>query len=285
MKKIQTLFSVAFCGAFLALNLSTPVQADQQGLVTVVRIQGEARYSLGDGNWHPLVAGKTLRPGSVIQTGHNATVDIVLGDANVPMPQAASVPKSITFAPDSKVRGYISYKPSVEQNVVRLSPDTILAVNKLMVSDTGVDTVSDTELDLRQGRVFSSVKKLSSASQFLIKIPNGVAGVRGTKFTISADGSVAVFEGSVVVSIVGSNGNPTTVVVAAGNAYNPESGQTSPMSGDMMNTLEQFAIASGTLYKREISYAAQDLTTVYVSPTKGKYTLATTTTPPPSPEE
>ena len=153
-------------------------------MATVVRISGEARYSLGDGNWHPLVAGKILAAGSVLQTGPDATVDIVLGK-KILMPQADPVPNRISEAADSDVRGFVSYKPSAEQNTVRMTGDTVLAIDKLTVSDTGVDSVSDTELDLRQGGIYNSVKKLSGASQYLIKIPNGIAGVRGTLFYIA----------------------------------------------------------------------------------------------------
>ena len=116
------------------------------------------------------------------------------------MPQAHPTPDQIGPAPDAPVRGMTDYKPSVEQNVVRLSGNTTLKIDKLMVSDTGVDTVSDTELDLQKGRIFASVKKLNGASQYLVKIPNGIAGVRGTKFGLGADGMCAVIKNSVLLS-------------------------------------------------------------------------------------
>ena len=68
----------------------------------------------------------------------------------------------------------------VEQNVIRMWGNTVLAIDKLTQFDTGVQTVSDTELDLRAGRIFFNVKKMSATSQFIIKIPNGVAGIRGS---------------------------------------------------------------------------------------------------------
>ena len=74
--------------------------------------------------------------------------------------------------------------------MVRLTGDTMLAIDKLTVSDTGLDTVSDTELDLKQGRIFCSVKKLSAASQYLVKIPNGIAGVRGCCLELTRAGGV-----------------------------------------------------------------------------------------------
>ena len=190
MKHIQTFVSAAICGFILTLASGACAQSTHPGVATVVRIVGEARYSLGDGVWHPLVAGKILVAGAVIQTGHDATVDIVLGK-KILMPQARSrLPDRVALALDADVRGYVSYKPSAEQNAVRMTGDTVLAIDKLTVSDTGVDTVSDTELDLRQGGIYNSVKKLSGASQYLIKIPNGIAGVRGTLFYINATGRV-----------------------------------------------------------------------------------------------
>ena len=87
------------------------------------------------------------------------------------MPQAAPSPDTIAFAPDPNVRGLVSYKPMVEQNVIRMWGNTVLAIDKLTQFDTGVQTVSDTELDLRAGRIFFNVKKISATSQFIIKIP------------------------------------------------------------------------------------------------------------------
>ena len=161
-------------------------------MVTVVRIVGEARYSLGDGKWHPLVVGKILAAGAVIQTGHDATVDIVLGK-KILMPQADSQAVHRIESPWQRMQTCAALfltNLSAEQNAVRMTGDTVLAIDKLTVSDTGVDTVSDTELDLRQGRIYCSVKKFSGASQYLIKIPNGIAGVRGTLFYIDATGTV-----------------------------------------------------------------------------------------------
>ena len=76
MKHIQTLVFAAICGFVMVLTTSASAETIQQGVATVVRITGEARYSLGDGVWHPLVAGKILSAGSVIQSGPDARVDM-----------------------------------------------------------------------------------------------------------------------------------------------------------------------------------------------------------------
>ena len=97
MKHIQTFVSAAICGFVLTLAGAACAQSTHPGITTVVRIAGEARYSLGDGVWHPLVAGKILAAGAVIQTGHDATVDIVLGK-KILMPEANPLPDRSDFS-------------------------------------------------------------------------------------------------------------------------------------------------------------------------------------------
>lgn len=267
MKFTPALMCAAVSGLFFALAVSSPAQTVQQGVATVVRVQGEASYALGDGKWYPLVPGKILTAGSIISTEPNAMVDVVLGK-NVVMPQAQATPDVISLAPDAPVRGMIDYQPSAEQNVIRLLGGTVLAIDKLTVSDTGVDTVSDTELDLQKGKVFASVKKLSAASQYYIKIPNGIAGVRGTLFGLGSDGWLSVLQNSVFLSIVGSDGKTTTVQVDHGNQFNPNTGQITPLSPEIIALLQQIATALDTLYLEVISYSF-DRTGCYISPTAG----------------
>ncbi len=263
------------CGTMLVLGVAASAQTLKPGVATIVRIQGEARYSLGDRNWHPLVVGKILSAGAIIQTAHDATVDMVLGKT-VEMPQAAPWPDRIGPAPDANIRGMIDYKPSVEQNMVRMTGDTMLAIDKLTVSDTGLDTVSDTELDLKQGRIFASVKKLSAASEYLVKIPNGIAGVRGTLFEIDASGWCAVLKNSVLLSLVGPNGAPVTYLVGEGNQFNPQTGQISPLPPDLLNLLQQNLTALDTVYVEIVSFM-YDRTFCFISPTSGHYAVGAPT--------
>ena len=274
MKHIQPFISAAICGVVLMLASGVCAESTKPGVITVVRLAGESRYSLGDGVWHPLVVGKILAPGAVIQTGHDATVDIVLGK-KILVPQASPLPDRVNLATDEKVRDYVSYKPAAEQNTVRMMGDTVLAIDKLMISDSGVDTVSDTELDLRQGAIYNSVKKLSGASQYLIKIPNGIAGVRGTLFYISATGECAAYQNSVVLSIIGPDGKPETVVVEEGTRFNPNTDQTSSwppgisaLPSSLNDEMDQVFAALRTLYYGEINLTL-DYTETYVSPISG----------------
>jgi hypothetical protein len=267
MKHTQLLIMAVLGTLVLSLAASTFAQSIHSGVVTVVRISGEATYSLGDGRWHPLLAGKILAPGSILKTGPDATVDMILGKT-ILMPQANPVPDRISLAADDKVRGLVSYKPAAEQNTVRMMGNTVLAIDKLTVSDTGVDSVSDTELDLRQGAIYNSVKKLSGASQYLIKIPNGIAGVRGTMFYISATGECAAFKNSLVLSVIGSNGKPDTVVVGEGSQYNPQTGKTSPLPPEMIEQLNQIFTAVRTTYLEVINFTF-DQSRCHISPTQG----------------
>jgi hypothetical protein len=283
MKHIQTFIFAAICGFVLTLAGGACAQSIQPGVATVVRIVGEARYSLGDGVWHPLVAGKVLAAGAVIQTGHGATVDIILGK-KILMPQASPLPDEVSPAVDANVRGYVSYRPAAVQNAVRMTGDTVLAIDKLTVSDTGLDSVSDTELDLHQGGIYCSVKKLSGASQYLIKIPNGIAGVRGTLFYIEASGRCIAYGNSVVLSIIGPDGKPVTVVVSEGNQFDPANmgnGQPGPLPpgvsplppGPSAELYRIFAALCSLYFPdcyAEINYVF-DRTECHISPTKGHH--------------
>jgi hypothetical protein len=266
MKKLQTLLAAAMCGAIFA---AAAARADVQGYGTVVRVDGKASYSLGDNNWHPLQAGKYLPVGSTIRTGDNGEVDVVLG-REVLLPQATSQPDRISLAPDSPVRGMVNYKPSAEQNVIRVTPNTTIAIEKLTVTDTGADTVSDTELNLKEGKIYASVKKISGASQYLIKLPNGIAGVRGTLFGISANGDVECFEsqnGGVVLSLVGSDGLPKTFLVGPGQMFSP-SGGSSNIPPALQDSLHNIFNALRTIYYQAVNFSF-DHTQVWVSPTQG----------------
>jgi len=260
-------YLTVLCGTILVLAAAVSAQTLKPGFATIVRIQGEARYTLGDGNWHPLTVGKTLSAGAVIETRHGASLDMVLGKA-IEMPQAAQWPDRISPAPDANVRGMIDYKPAVEQNMVRMTGDTMLAIDKLTVGDTGVDTVSDTELNLWQGRIFCSVKKLSATSQYYIKIPNGIAGVRGTLFEIDASGWCAVLKNSVVLAIIGPHDAVTTYQVDEGNQFDPQTDAVSPLPADLIGLLRQIATALDTAYVEVVSFA-YDRTFCFISPISG----------------
>ena len=265
MKKLQTLLALALTGVLFSTGLTASAQPAQPGYATVVRVKGVASYSLDGGTTKfPLVAGKFLKPsvGTVIYTGDDGVVDVVLGKA-VDLPQAKWVPERISLSVDSPVRGLATYKPSAEQNVVRVMANSALAIEKLTTTSSGADTVSDTELNLQKGNMFASVKKLSAAAQYLVKTPTGIAGVRGTQFSISLndDGSiksVAVYktqnDDGLVLAVTPASGPAQTYLITAGQIWQPGNPNPVPITPELRMMLQTIFSALRTIYIEVINY-------------------------------
>jgi hypothetical protein len=112
--------------------------------------------------------------------------------------------------------------------------------------DTGADKVTETQLDLRSGRLFGEVKKQSAASRFEVKIPNGVAGIRGTTFTISSDGVVSVLPGGTVTIAWEPPGHPAgqplpTKVVPGGSRFDIKTGTMTEIPAAELAVLDELA--------------------------------------------
>lgn len=264
-------FPTALLGvALLTSSANAATSGTQPGCATVVRVEGQVEYNLGDGQWHPVVAGKVLPPGSTIHTLFNGHADVVLG-REIQFPQAKPHPERIGQASDGQVTGFIDYRPSVEQNAIRLVPDTTVSIDKLFITDTGADSVSDTELNLTQGKIFCSVKKLSGASKYLVKIPKGIAGVRGTWFSIDVAGKIVCFEstgGGVLIAFMDASGNPVTYFVGPGNILDPNTGISSDIPPAERIFLNEVFTALRTLYLVILDFN-EDRTQTFVSPVNG----------------
>jgi len=278
MKKIQTLLAAMFCGVVFSVAVNASAQTGDSGYATVVRVEGLVSYSLGDDKWHPLVAGKILPVGAVVRTGYNGVTDIVLGkDINLPQTAVQGRWNPGNPSPDagaSKIIDMASFRPASEQNVIRLTPDTTLGISKLTIIDTGADTVSDTELNLTSGKIFASVKKLTGASQYLIKLPNGIAGVRGTKFSITVDGVTAVFDDhnhpsrGVVLSLISPDGSTKTFVIAPGQLLDPATGEPAVLPNDLVRILTAIFCHMITTFS-PLEYCSKDFNQCYISPVHG----------------
>jgi len=196
---ISKLLGIAVaCAAFLG---ATNAQAAMEQNKAIVRgVRGSANYSTDRGaNWKKLNVGANLNQGSVIRTAPGSTVDLFLGD-NGP--------------------------------VVRVTEDTTVGLDRLTHDKSAGGTpVIETQLDLRNGRILGNVKKLAAASKYEVKTPQGVAGIRGTRYDIRADGTVTVVEGTVVVVYI-VNGQPSTATVNAGQTSRPpgQAGGTVPVT-------------------------------------------------------
>jgi hypothetical protein len=220
----QTKWMTVCVVALLAVATMT-AQAAQERMAKVVRIKGSARASTGNNVWQPIKVGDTLGSGMIIQTAASSAVDIVFAEA-------------LDAAPKTSTSDYASFSPTVQRDIIRVQPDTVIAIEKLSATDAGGETVTETQLDLRSGRIIGSVNKVSAASTFEIKIPNGVAGIRGTLFSISALGVISVISGSVAAATPTPNG-PKVEVVQAGFEYDIPTGKISPIPVTAQNDWER----------------------------------------------
>ncbi len=280
MKNTRSLVNSLVACAIACAMVST--LAAQDGSAKVVRVKGPARYSTGNNVWQPLKPGTVLRPGTVIQTGteSGSYVDLVLGDENAPVPTPAVYRPHIPNSMSSSM----AYRPSAEQNVVRVWENSALGIDRLSAQRTGAELVTDTQLDLKMGRITGNVKKMSAASKYEIKLPNGVAGIRGTFYDITAEGIVKVYVGSVVVAWVNpQTGNVQTQVVMGGQQYDA---RTQTLTSIPQAEMETFSSLVGTMAvvgaAEETTTFATDKTIITVSPVEGPGPIVPAAEPPPA---
>lgn len=270
MKRLTT--GLVACALALAMVTSVTAQSVVQGKARVVRIGGHARFTTGNNVWQPLHVGDVIRPGTVIQTENKdgAFVDLVLGDGSGSLGMASAGGGGGASAASVSP---IAYHPNAEQNVVRIWQNSALGIDKMTSTDTGADMVSETQLDLRAGRVLGTVKKMNAASKYEIKLPNGVAGIRGTFYDITSDGVVRVSSGSVVLAWMAADGTVTTKVVGAGQQFDARTGEVTPIPEDVlriMDGVERMLLSLGVPAGRPTEFA-QDHTIYRVSPFRGHH--------------
>jgi hypothetical protein len=242
----------------------------QQGTVKIVNIKGSARYIAGPNTtWMPLHIGAVLKPGTIIQTASGSYVDLVLNNedaAGVPLSAMTSMGGAPGSPPPPAPAS--SYQPKASQDAIRIFENTVLGVDKLTIDQTGADTVTETQLDLKAGSIFGSVKKLSAASKYEIKIPNGVAGIRGTIFYLSADGVLQTLAGSIVMAYVSPDGTVMTQVVSGGQKFNAGSGQLGTLSSEESAQMQALAqsFSPAAIRPNWSVFFLGDMTVNYVSP-------------------
>ena len=235
MKHMKYFVSTAVGVAVLAFATIASAQSVKQGIATVVRIEGTARYSSSGGPWLTKV---NLGAGAGSFIG--GTVNI----AGLPV---------------TPLHGAGMAAP--QQNIVRLQADTELAIDKFTYSQTGADTVTDTELNLKAGKIFGNVKKISAASQFIVKTPTGVY--------FGADGSCTVVDGSAVISEI-INGATVTVTLTEGQSFDPATynpavsaqDQVTTLTGDALTTAQNTAQTIVTIVNNSTPTVTATVTTV-----------------------
>jgi hypothetical protein len=156
--------------------------------------EGEAQYRLGkERDWEKVTVGTRLQEGATVRTERGTVVDMFLGQ-NGP--------------------------------VVRLTEKSELEIARLVYRKGASETVIETSLRLRRGRVLGNVRTMSSASHYEVQMPFGVLTMRkGGEFDISASGRVTIISGQGVV-VYATLGAPAQIVtVFAGQTAMPPLGQ------------------------------------------------------------
>lgn len=229
MRTTNRLMGKMLVGAIAVVTMTLAARAhaeDIEQFITVVRVKGHARYSTDAmRTWINIRQGDVIKPGSIIQTADDGSVDVMLGDKK----KVSGRMGAFSGANGSPSVVHHAEDAGPKANMVRVFPSSVLAVDKLTCDRTGMDEVSETQLDLKTGRIMGEVKKLSAASRYEVKIPNGVAGIRGTTYVIGANGRVYVLTGSVVLSYVNGQGQLVTATVSAGYYYDAFAPNPTPM--------------------------------------------------------
>jgi hypothetical protein len=266
MKQIRPLISgLVACGIALSMVASLSAQTAQQGLAKVVNIKGSARYMLSGANatWQPLKTGIILKSGTVLQTAADSYADLVLNNPNA----SGSAISTLTTTTSTSDQGY---QPKIQQDVVRVFENSVLAIDSLTIDQTGVETITETKLDLKAGSIFGMVKKLTTGSKYEVKIPNGVAGIRGTVYSISAAGILRVMHGSVVLAYTGTDASVATKVVNTGQQFDAHTGQLTAIlpKDDLRPQLPNSFLPSPTYNGPGRGGSGGPVIPIYVSPTK-----------------
>lgn len=148
-------------------------------------VKGEVKVQKADNQTIPAKIGSQVQVGETVITGNDSRAKIVMPD----------------------------------RNVISISPSTTMKIEKYT---TGAD--KNVELTLSEGKVRSDVKNNydGEKTQYLIKTPTAVAGVRGTQFITSFDSKtnvteVITFKGTVALSSV-TGSAPATVLVNKGQS-------------------------------------------------------------------
>lgn len=179
---------VAITAMFLAASFSPAAFGQARGLKAEVRaLKGQATVATADVPSKPLKVGMALSSNSTIKTGAESTVDLFLG---------------------------------ASAGIVRIAENSSVSLAKLEQTYTGVDNVVDVQMNLPEGEMYFNVNKLSQASRYEIKMPNGVAGIRGTKGRCtSRPGTqvppIVLVDGRLVFVHVPQGGEPKAYVMTA----------------------------------------------------------------------
>ena len=221
--KSSRIFLSALAGVALVAAMAVQAEDYKQGVAKVVRIVGSGEYAAaGSTEWHPISLGQYFSPGVTVRTPKDSKVDVVIEEGFDfifrPDPHHSASPPPSGYPPP---RG-VAHVPPARQTVIRLMSGTTVELTKLDYYSSGPDTVSQTELNIKDGTIFFNVKKLSALSSFKMKSRISVAAIRGSSGWDSSNGDTGMVSGSEEVNgtYLDANGDVQTYtkVVADGTA-------------------------------------------------------------------
>lgn len=225
--KLAIPFGVIFV---ITLCLSSLQAGIQSGQVFVQAVSGPVEYSLDDISWKPLAVKSQVPSGASIKTLAGATADISL-----------------------------NYNGSV----FRLTPNTTLKLEKLSTQTAGEETITETKLNLLEGSLVGSQRKLAKPSVLEIATAHGTATIRGTEYVVNADGAVSVISGVVTVNYnLPGNGGDIKVTILAGQTFDPALGTVVPTTAAYLQNL----IADITTVKKNAEVFKAGGATIVVKP-------------------
>lgn len=183
----------------LALLCSATLASAIPGRAVVMKVTGNATKTDAKGSTGSLAKDMVLGTGDTITTGPGSTVDLNLG---------------------------------INGDFLRVDPDTTLKIDNLDIANVADRTVT-TSLNIAKGSMTGSVvTKLTAASKYEIKSASGVAGIRGTVYSVRTDAA------GKITRIVCTSGTVTfidrgvTITIAAADrnakAYTPPPAGTTP---------------------------------------------------------
>jgi hypothetical protein len=179
---VPTVSSAIVAALLLGMATQLPAADTQPGKIQVVGKKGTASAFAAGASPAPVNIKDVYGPGTTVKTDKASSVDLFFG-------------KNI--------------------GTMRLEESGTLIIDKFTLTETGADTVADIQLNLPEGTILGNVNKLSAASKYEIKVPSGVAGIRGTTLLASAAAYFVLIEGALVFVHVPPGGNPTPYTLQA----------------------------------------------------------------------
>ena len=203
MKIMKTISQTFLAGALMLALAFTATDASAQvmknGKATVRALHGDVKYTMAGSAPMKLKVNQTLMSGVTI------------------------------IAPAD---GWADLSVNGNHSTVRVTPGSTLKIDDMEYLGSTTEGDTKTTLNLQSGTVLGNVKKLSASSDYDIRTPNGVAGIRGTDFAVVVeklpDGNFRVTFTSVVgqlvcAAIIPNVPNAVTKVLNDGQSWTPGS--------------------------------------------------------------